>query len=137
MNKIKQRLKDFLSGELVLDMDENTAILGQFQGIVDAGIEADADAMIVARRIGKRVVAVGVVGKSLLQGAALTAYLEKYLADADGLDRHITGMVDYLYKDLVVSKAANLMLRSGDLRWRSFVPVKNIDEVLSAATTVN
>lgn len=133
MNPIKQRIAQFLAGEESAEKEDFLTVLAEAQELVKAGMENDADAILFARRINGKVNVVGIVGKSVLQGPDLQNYLAAYFADEGGLEAHKLKVADYLYQDLKGRTEACMILGSGDRRWRSFRPLKNLDEVLAGS----
>jgi hypothetical protein len=102
---------------------------------VPMGVEANADAILIAKRVNGAIYVVGLIGKSLIQGPDLLRYMEAYFANAGGLEVHAPKIANYLYNDIKGKSEAFMVLSTGDQRFRSFRPLKNVDEVLSGAMT--
>lgn len=134
MNPIKQRIVHFLTGNESSPVDIYMNFVAQAQAeLVAVGIEADADAILAARRVNGSVYVVGLIGRSIVQGEDLNRYLEAYFADAGGLAQHSSKIANYLYDDIKGKSEAFMVLTTEDRRFRSFQPLKNIDEVLSSS----
>lgn len=134
MNPIKQRIIDFLTGKEDTPGDVFMGMIPLVQAeLGPLGVQADADAIVTARRVDGKIYVLGLVGKSLLQGADLKKFLEAYFADSSGLDNHLKKIADYLHKDLQGRSSADMVLVTENRRFRSFKPLKNVDEVIQGA----
>lgn len=114
-------------------MEIVTQALSEF---IPIGIEADADAILIARRAKGGIFLAGLVGKSVIQGPELQRYTEAYFADEGGIDLHSLRIADYLYNDIKGKSEAIMVLATGDRRFRSFRPLKNINEVLTGSSQI-
>lgn len=130
MNPIKLRIAKFLTGEESASAEDYLAILEDAQELIKAGAENDADAIIYASKSNGKINVAGIVGKSVIQGEDLMRYLSAYFADSGGLEEHKSKIAAYLHKDLQGKSNACTVLKSEDQRWKSFRPIKNIDEVM-------
>ncbi len=130
MNPIKKRIADFLEGKESCTMEEFAFFYNNAKNFIEAGIESDADALICAHRENKKIFLVGVVGKSFIQGDILKDYLESYFADAKGLKAHLSKITQYIYEDTQGGKDGCMILHDSNTNWRSFLPLKTIDDFL-------
>lgn len=133
MNPNKQRITNLLTGEELSTSEEFLAHTERIQETAKYGIVNDADAVLHALKIDRKISVVGVVGRSILQGRELRKYLTMYFINEGGLDFHKTRIANYIYGDIIDTEEAYMVLRSEDPRWRSFSPIKNIDEVMQQA----
>jgi len=134
MNKIKERIKDFLLGDKSISHIETLMSLPK--EFIPIGIDNDADAVLIGGRIDKMVYVVGLVGRSIIQGEELRAYIEAYVKEDGGLESHVEQMTEYFYDGFKKSDTLNLILTTeGDVKWKSFNPLKNIDEVMTTSIT--
>lgn len=134
MNPIKERIVRCLTGKEDCPMEVYMEIVTQAQAeFIPMGVEADADAILIAKRAKGAIFIAGLVGKSVIHGPELQRYAEAYFADEGGLDLHSPKIADYLYNDIKGKSEAIMVLATGDRRFRSFRPLKNIDEVLAGS----
>jgi hypothetical protein len=134
MNPIKERIIRCLNGQGDSPVDIFMAVSAESQNeFIPIGIKNNADALLIARRANETIYLFGLVGRSLVQGDDLHRFVEAYFADEGGLELHAPKIADYLYKDIQRTSTAVMFLASKDQRFRSFRPLKNIDEVLTGS----
>lgn len=129
LNPIKNRIIGFLAGEKSAPVEALQFYFEKAMELISIGIENDADVLLYAHKANREIFVVGLVGKSIIQGRDLNAYLELYFADSEGLASHVKGITDYIYEDLSTASEGVMVLRAEDRGWRSFKPIKNVDDI--------
>jgi hypothetical protein len=132
MNPIKARLERFLEGGETAAMFVAERFLPILPEIVEMGRQNNGDAIVYGMKSKKDLLVVAVVGKSVLQGEEMSKYLEVYFGDAGGMKIHKVRLRDELYEGLRAQPKAMVFLKSDDNKWRSFMPMKSVDEVYGA-----
>jgi hypothetical protein len=130
MNPIKKRIANFLKGDESCSIEQVDFLIKKSKEIINIGIENDADALIYTYKENKKIFVVGVVGRSFIHGTRLHEYLDSYFADSKGLKAHLQKIVQYIYEDTTIKNNSFVILREPNSNWRSFRPIKTIDDFL-------
>ena len=129
MNPVKKRIIRFLKGEESFPMEAIEFYTGKTKELVALGVQGDADILLYAHKIKNKIYVAGMIGNSLVYGEDLSTYLKSYFLNSGGFDDHDKKIANYFYQDLNIGLDSCMMLRDEFEGWRSFNPLKTIEEM--------